>query len=85
MASERREKFETSSGIELPNDFNPDNITRSITAEISAHRAISLHPRRRRNMYRGKILDDAAVRRIRDRRGIERPLQISALAGHDRP
>jgi len=27
MPTERRERFETSSGIELPNDFNPDNTT----------------------------------------------------------
>src|SRR6476619_276504 len=27
MSNERRERFETSSGIELPNDFNPENIT----------------------------------------------------------
>jgi methylmalonyl-CoA mutase N-terminal domain/subunit len=56
MANERREKFETSSGIELPNDFNPENISpidyeRDIAepGEFPYTRGV------RRNMYRGKF------------------------------
>ena len=54
--AERREKFETSSGIELPNDYNPDNITPidyehdlGAPGEFPYTRAV------RRNAYRGKF------------------------------
>jgi methylmalonyl-CoA mutase N-terminal domain/subunit len=54
--SERREKFETSSGIELPTDFNPGN-TEPIDyandlgdpGEFPYTRGV------RSNMYRGKL------------------------------
>ena len=56
MSKERRDKFETSSGIELPNDFNPGNITpvdfeRDLGSpgEFPYTRAV------RRNAYRGKL------------------------------
>src|SRR6476661_5831504 len=56
MSSERREKFETSSGIELPNDFNPDNseaidYDRDLgePGQFPYTRAV------RRNMYRGRF------------------------------
>ena len=56
MANERRDKFETSSGIELPNDFNPTN-TKEIVydddlgspGEFPYTRGV------RKNMYRGKF------------------------------
>src|SRR5882757_1965258 len=54
--AERREKFETSSGIELPNDFGPSN-----TEEIDYERDLG-EPGQfpytrgvRKNMYRGKF------------------------------
>ena len=52
--SERRQKFETSSGIEVPNDFNPDNteLDRDAIGEpgnFPYTRGV------RRNMYRGKF------------------------------
>ena len=54
--AERRDKFETSSGIELPNDLNPDNTTpvdyeRDLgePGEFPYTRAV------RRNAYRGKF------------------------------
>lgn len=56
MAGERRERFETSSGIELPNDFNPEN-----TKKIDYYRDIGSpgefpYTRGvRRNMYRGRL------------------------------
>ena len=56
MSNERRERFETSSGIELPNDFNPEN-----TSEIDYERDLGApgefpYTRGvRRNMYRGKF------------------------------
>ncbi len=34
IMAERRERFETSSGIELPNDFNPDNTNIDFEAQI---------------------------------------------------
>lgn len=54
--AERRDKFQTSSGIELPNDFNPDNTTPinyiddlGEPGEFPYTRGI------RRNVYRGKL------------------------------
>lgn len=56
MAELRREKFETSSGIELPNDFNPEN-TENVTYETDLGEPGSFPYTRgvRRNMYRGKF------------------------------
>ncbi|HEX8139982.1 MAG TPA: methylmalonyl-CoA mutase family protein [Pyrinomonadaceae bacterium] len=54
--AERRERFETSSGIELPNDFNPSN-TEAIDYERSLG-APGEYPYTRgvrRNMYRGRF------------------------------
>src|SRR5215210_5089728 len=55
-SAERRERFETSSGIELPNDFNPSN-----TEAVDYERDLASpgeHPYTRgirRNMYRGRL------------------------------
>ncbi|HEX6124864.1 MAG TPA: methylmalonyl-CoA mutase family protein [Pyrinomonadaceae bacterium] len=53
--SERREKFETSSGIELPNDFSPDNTTVDYAGEIGEPGEFPYTRGVRRNMYRGKF------------------------------
>ncbi len=53
--TERREKFETSSGIELPNDFNPANTTIDFQAEIGAAGEFPYTRGVRRNMYRGRF------------------------------
>ncbi|HKP67664.1 MAG TPA: methylmalonyl-CoA mutase family protein [Pyrinomonadaceae bacterium] len=52
--SERRERFETSSGIELPNDFNPDNTNIEAT-DIGTPGEFPYTRGVRRNMYRGKF------------------------------
>jgi methylmalonyl-CoA mutase N-terminal domain/subunit len=56
MANQRRDKFETSSGIELPNDFNPQN-TRPVDygLEIGAPGDFPYTRGVRPNMYRGKF------------------------------
>src|SRR5687767_1273282 len=56
MAQLRREKFDTSSGIELPNDFNPSN-TEPIEYEEQLGDPGTFPYTRgvRRNMYRGKF------------------------------
>lgn len=56
MAGERREKFETSSGIELPNDFNPEN-TRNLdySRDLAAPGEFPFTRGVRRNMYRGRF------------------------------
>jgi methylmalonyl-CoA mutase N-terminal domain/subunit len=56
MSNQRREKFETSSGIELPNDFNPNN-TKQIDYEADLGEPGSFPYTRgvRANMYRGKF------------------------------
>jgi len=53
--AERREKFETSSGIELPNDFNPDNSKIDFENEIGAAGEFPYTRGVRRNMYRGRF------------------------------
>jgi methylmalonyl-CoA mutase N-terminal domain/subunit len=56
MSNERRERFETSSGIELPNDFSPNN-TEQITysSDLGEPGAFPYTRGVRRNMYRGKL------------------------------
>jgi methylmalonyl-CoA mutase, N-terminal domain len=56
MAEQRRDKFETTSGIELPNDFNPGNISPiSFDAEIGEPGSFPYTRGVRPNMYRGKF------------------------------
>lgn len=52
--SERREKFQTSSGIELPNDFNPDNTNINFD-QIGNAGAYPYTRGVRKNMYRGRF------------------------------
>jgi methylmalonyl-CoA mutase N-terminal domain/subunit len=56
VMSERREKFETSSGIELPNDFNPEN-TKKVDYEqdLGAPGEFPYKRGVRPNMYRGRF------------------------------
>lgn len=56
MADERRARFETSSGIELPNDFNPSN-TKAVDYDTDLGDPGHFPYTRgaRRNMYRGKF------------------------------
>lgn len=53
--AERREKFETSSGIELPNDYNPDNSHFDYERDLGAAGAFPYTRGVRRNMYRGRF------------------------------
>ena len=53
--SERREKFETSSGIELPNDFNPENTTIDYDSAIGEPGEFPYTRGVRRSMYRGRF------------------------------
>lgn len=56
MAAERRERFETSSGIELPNDFNPDNVAPTdYPRDLGAPGEFPYTRGVRRNMYRGRF------------------------------
>lgn len=56
MSDERRERFETTSGIELPNDFNPDNIRQiDYDADLGAPGDFPYTRGIRRNMYRGQF------------------------------
>ncbi len=54
--TDRREKFETSSGIELPNDYNPDN-TKNVDYEndLGAPGEFPFTRGTRTNLYRGKF------------------------------
>lgn len=52
--SERREKFQTSSGIDLPNDFNPNN-TNIDFSEIGNAGEFPYTRGVRKNMYRGRF------------------------------
>src|ERR687897_329146 len=53
--AERRDKFETSSGIELPNDFNPSNTEIDFDGAIGAAGAFPYTRGVRPNMYRGRF------------------------------
>lgn len=56
MADERRERFLTSSGIELPNDFNPDNVSAlDLAADLGVPGEFPYTRGVRRNMYRGRF------------------------------
>lgn len=56
MASQRRDSFETSSGIELPNDFDPDNITEiDYDADLGEPGRFPYTRGVRPNMYRGQF------------------------------
>lgn len=52
---ERREKFQTSSGIELPNDFNPANTKINHQKDIGDAGEFPYTRGVRRNMYRGRF------------------------------
>ena len=52
---ERRKKFETSSGIELPNDFNPTNTDIDFNTDIGDAGEFPYTRGVRRNMYRGRF------------------------------
>ena len=52
---ERREKFQTSSGIELPNDFNPENTKIDYDGGIGAAGEFPYTRGVRSNMYRGRF------------------------------
>ncbi|QYO65512.1 methylmalonyl-CoA mutase [Leptolyngbya sp. 7M] len=54
--TERRERFETSSGIELPNDFNPSNTEPiDLQRDLSSPGEFPYTRGVRRNMYRGRF------------------------------
>ncbi|HYP49609.1 MAG TPA: methylmalonyl-CoA mutase family protein, partial [Pyrinomonadaceae bacterium] len=54
--TERRERFQTSSGIELPNDFNPTNTEQiNYETDLGAPGAFPYTRGVRRNMYRGRF------------------------------
>lgn len=56
MTGERRDRFETSSGIELPNDFNPENTEKINYAEELGEPGSFPYTRGvRKNMYRGRF------------------------------
>ena len=56
MKGERRDKFETTSGIELPNDFGPENTTPVDYAEDLGEPGSFPYTRGvRKNMYRGRF------------------------------
>ncbi|HEX3100633.1 MAG TPA: methylmalonyl-CoA mutase family protein, partial [Pyrinomonadaceae bacterium] len=56
MAKERREKFQTSSGIELPNDYNPENTSPvDYERDLGAPGEFPYTRGVRRNLYRGKF------------------------------
>src|SRR5215212_7217220 len=55
MTTERREKFQTSSGIELPNDFNPTNSDFDYETDLGEPGRFPYTRGVRQNMYRGKF------------------------------
>ena len=53
--AERRERFQTSSGIELPNDFNPSNSQVDYETDLGAAGEFPYTRGVRANMYRGRF------------------------------
>ncbi len=53
--TERREKFQTSSGMELPNDFNPENAKIDFETDIGNPGEFPFTRGVRKNMYRGRF------------------------------
>jgi methylmalonyl-CoA mutase, N-terminal domain len=53
--TQRREKFQTSSGIELPNDFNPSNTRIDYETGVGEPGEFPFTRGVRRNMYRGRF------------------------------
>lgn len=53
--AERRDRFETSSGIELPNDFNPNNTKIDFDGAIGEAGKFPYTRGVRKNMYRGRF------------------------------
>jgi len=53
--ADRRDKFETTSGIELPNDFNPSNSKVDYDGKIGEPGSFPYTRGIRRNLYRGKL------------------------------
>ncbi len=53
--SERRDKFETSSGIELPNDYNPSNTKINYDNDLANPGEFPYTRGVRKNMYRGRF------------------------------
>lgn len=53
--AERRDKFQTSSGIELPNDFNPSNTKIDYASDLGAPGEFPYTRGVRPNMYRGRF------------------------------
>ena len=60
-SAERREHFETSSGIELPNDFNPSNTDVDYERDLGEPGEFPLHARRATQHVSRAFLDDASV------------------------
>ena len=53
--ADRRDKFETTSGIELPNDFNPSNSKVDYDGKIGEPGTFPYTRGIRKNLYRGKL------------------------------
>ena len=84
-APERREPFETSSGIVVRDLYTPADIAGARRGpRPRPARRVPVHPRRPADDVPQPVLDDAPVRRLRDRRGDEPALPLPARAGPDR-
>jgi hypothetical protein len=82
---ERKPDFQTSSGISVPRLLTPSR-RGQLHRKIRFPRRIPLHARCPADHVPRPFLDDAAVRRIRHRRGLERSATATCFrAGPDRP
>ena len=84
-APERRDPFETSSGIRDPRPLHARRRGRPRRGpRPRPARRVPVHPGRPADDVPEPLLDDAPVRRLRDRRGDEPPLPLPPRAGPDR-
>ena len=82
--AERREKFETSSGIELPNNFNPENTDIDFENDIGEAGEFPYTRGVRKNMYRGRFWTMRQYAGFATAEESNERLQISFVARDDR-
>ena len=85
-APERREPFETSSGIEIRDLYTPADLAGlDEDRDLGRPGRVPVHPRRPADDVPQPLLDDAPVRRLRHGRGDQPALPLPARPGPDRP
>ena len=82
---ERRERFTTSSGIEVEREYDPNDLNGfDYLRDLGFRGRVPVHPRRAADDVSRAAVDDAPVRGLRQRRGVQSPLSLPVRAWADR-